>query len=145
MRPARIVPPILLAATLAACSPATEPEWKRDIGTLLPAEFGAMAVDAPTSARAGVSFDVTVTTVGSSTCVRASGATVTVAGLTAIVVPMDERYVGPRMCTDDLAPHPRRVSLRFPAAGSAILRVSGRRSADPAQDTVIERQITIAP
>ncbi|HET9495750.1 MAG TPA: hypothetical protein VFR15_16110 [Chloroflexia bacterium] len=141
----RILPPTLLAATLAACSGATEPEWRRDIGTLFPAEFGAIAVEAPTSARAGESFEVTVTTAGSSACVRASGATVTVAALTATVVPMDERYVGPRMCTDDLAPHPRRVSLRFSAAGTATLRVSGRSSTDPTQLTVIERQVEIEP
>jgi len=83
-------------------------------------------LEMPARAIAGVAFEITVTTVGSGICTRADGASVAVSGLVADVTPWDRLAPARAVCTDDLAPFPRRVTLRFSSPGTATIRLHGR-------------------
>jgi hypothetical protein len=89
---------------------------------------------APDAVRVGEHFTVTVVSYGSSSCTRPDGAEVRVNGLTAVITPYDEQAIGKgRVCTDDLRPYPRDVSLSFEEAGQALIRVIGRSFDGPAE------------
>ncbi|TVP48685.1 MAG: hypothetical protein EA350_02985 [Gemmatimonadales bacterium] len=99
--------------------------WERRIGVI---EIGGSQwppIQLPDTVRQGVPFAATVLTFGSSTCVRADGAEVHRIGRTAHVIPYDLVAVA-GVCTDDLGPHPREVTLQFDQAGEAVVRVLGR-------------------
>ena len=96
------------------------------MGALRPELSSIQMLEMPANATAGVSFEITVTTVGSSSCTRADGASVAVSGLVADVTPWDLVAPVGAVCTDDLAPFPRRVTLRFSGAGTATIRLHGR-------------------
>lgn len=134
--------PLLL---LAACSGVTGPEpgSRRvvgviDIGSRVP---GSLAV--PDTVAAGAQFTVTVTTFGSSSCTRADGAEVEVRGLVAEIVPYDREATGARVCTDDLRPFPRKVTVSFAGPGQATVRVRGR--ALGGGSPVLETRVVVRP
>jgi hypothetical protein len=81
-----------------------------------------------------------VTTFGNS-CISAAGAGVVLRDLEVTVTPYDQENVTGG-CLDFLRPYPRPVSLFFPKAGEATLRVRGRSSDGPGFVT-IERRITV--
>lgn len=141
MKKRHLVAAFLVGFGVAGCSHVTAPEWVREIG-LLHELHEPLA--APGIVRAGVPFSITVTTAGSSSCTRASGASVRVEGLAADVVPMDERRVR-SICTGDLAAHPRSVSITFMTPGTATLRVSGVGTDPEAGLVTIERVIQVDP
>jgi len=114
-------------AALVGCASLLGPErqWERHIGVI---DFGGgppSPIDLPDTVVQGVPFVSTVTTFGSGNCVRADGADVHVSGLTAHVTPYDLVAVT-GVCTDDLAPYPREVTLQFDEAGEATVWVHGR-------------------
>lgn len=113
-------------------------DWERvpgDIGN----STGAV-LQAPTEARQGVAFQITVTTYGSGSCTRADGAETAVVGLLAVVRPFDLEKRGANVvCTMDLAPYSRSVTLRFDEAGEATIRVIGARGEQ------VEQQLTVQP
>lgn len=130
---------------IAACSSPFGPSWKRVIGTIeVGGQHSPSPIHLPSEIRSGVSFSATVVTYGSSTCTRADGADVQVTGLTAEITPYDLRRTGKAVCTDDLAPHPREVRLRFNTPGEALIRVRGRSIAvdEPA---VYDTTVTVLP
>jgi hypothetical protein len=100
-------------------------------------------VQAPNTVRAGERFTVTVVTYGSSTCIRPAGAEVQVSDRTAEITPYDEQATGEGVvCTDDLRPYPRDVTLRFDEAGQALIRVIGRSFSGPAE---FETSVVVQP
>ena len=115
-----------------------------------PGSGGTLLVEEAVQAR--VPFKVTVTTRGSRSCTRPSGAEVQYRGEpdgpVAEVTPYDEYREGEGVvCTADLNPFPRTVTHRFEAPGNASVRVRGRstdehRGPDPEIITV-ERRITV--
>ncbi|MEW5928877.1 MAG: hypothetical protein AB1941_15560 [Gemmatimonadota bacterium] len=85
-------------------------------------------VTAPDTVRAGAPFSVLVTTVGPTVCWAAAGAQVEMLPGVANVTPFDytpeDQWTA---CGDALLELPRSVTLSFPQAGEAVLRVMGRR------------------
>ena len=134
---------MLIGVAVLSCTGATEPVWVRTVG-LIDAELAnSGALVAPQTATVGVPFDITVTTVGSSTCTRAAGATVIVTGLSAVVTPRDHMRVGNVACTRDLKGFPRTVRLQFDLTGAAIIQVRGRDYDD--EPVIVESAIEVTP
>ncbi len=117
------------AALAVGCSTptaSTDYDFARVAGVILPhASFASRVLVAPDSVRAGVPFTVTVSSFGSTTCTRADGATLIVAGVLATIAVWDREQVG-GACTDDLRQFPRDVSVQLLTAGRATIRVQGR-------------------
>jgi len=112
---------------LVACSSVSEPnEWRRVIGVLNPSLSSIQAVHAPAEVTVNEPFTVTITTVGSSSCTRADGATSKVSGNTAEVTPYDRIAPRDRACTDDLHAFPRPVTLLFTSVGEGRILVVTR-------------------
>lgn len=124
------VPSLALVLAAAACGGGGDPldsldGWKVVVGRISPSLSSVQAARAPATARVGVPFTVTVTTVGSGSCTRAAGARVSRVNARFVVVePLDRERDG--TCTDDLASYPRDVRVTFEEAGDAVVRVSGR-------------------
>ncbi|GMV04502.1 MAG: hypothetical protein AMXMBFR53_07820 [Gemmatimonadota bacterium] len=137
----RLTPLIFLLVLLAACSDPAAPGdgWAREPGRLMPELSSIQVLQMPTQARAGTAFEITVTTVGSSSCTRPDGATVSVSGLVADVTPWDRIAPEGTACTDDLHPFPRAATVRFDTPGSALIRLHGSGG------LVYEASLTVVP
>jgi hypothetical protein len=118
---------VLGISAFAGCTSPLGPDgdWQRRIGVIEIGGAESPPLQVPETVQQGVPFAGTVVTFGSSTCVRADGADVQVAGLTAHVTPYDLVAVT-GVCTDDLRPYPREVMLQFEQVGEAVVRVLGR-------------------
>ncbi|MDQ3555469.1 MAG: hypothetical protein M3409_01650 [Gemmatimonadota bacterium] len=131
---------------LAGCSSVLAPGgWERVVGVIdTGSAFSPAPIRLPDEVRKGVPFTATVVTYGSGSCTRADGADVKTAGLTADITPYDRERTGNVICTGDLRPYSRTVTLRFDAAGEALIRVRGRslRTDGPEQ---YETRISVQP
>lgn len=131
-----------------ACNTPTDANTQRVIGTIDPGLSGAPVIEAPAEVRSGISFRVTVRTVGTSSCTTPDGGQVIVTGLLARITPYDQVPDSGHdlFCTPDYNSHPRDLSVKLEHAGDARLRVLGFRasSAQPQLDSV-EVQITVTP
>lgn len=131
---------LIALVLLAGCSGIFDPGWERVVG--MTGDSGTLPpLTLPASAKRGESFDVTVTTYGSSSCTRADGAETSVRGLVAEITPYDLVSRG-GICTADLHSFPRTVTLRFAEAGEAIVRVNGHSGSEPVR---YEARITVQP
>lgn len=137
MRIARSFPIALAVLSIACHSSPLEPA--RVIGNI-GGQSATQVIDAPASASAGQSFNVTVSTFGNS-CVKAAGADVRVEGLVATITPYDVVATGVT-CLDYSKAYPRVVPLSFAQAGAATIRVQGRSDSQPGLVTV-ERSLTV--
>ena len=99
-----------------------------------------VVVEAPDTVSAGVAFDVTVNTFGSSSCVRAERLDVEVNGTVARLTPYDRVAPPNSVCTADLGAHPHTASVTFPNPGSATLEVLGRTESG---DTVVRQAVVV--
>ena len=99
-----------------------------------------LVVEAPDTVTAGVAFDVTVNTFGSSSCVRAERLDVEVLGRVARLTPYDRIAPPNSVCTPDLSAHPHTAPVTFPSPGAATLEVLGRTAAG---DTVVRRAVVV--
>jgi hypothetical protein len=137
---------LLVAAmllSLAGCAdPFAEDEWRRRIGVIDVGGSQPGTLQLPDTVAIATTFTVTVRTYGSSTCTRADGARVEVEGLVAEITPYD-RVLEEGVCTDDLAPFPRVVALRFDEPGEALVRVVGRSISGFGAE--IERSLFVRP
>lgn len=164
----RVLVSALLALALAAgCrslvgagddGPTPSGGWHRRVGLVF-LFSGVQAPDplaAPAEAVRGKPVAITVTTHGSGSCTRPSGGEVRyeslVPGLTvAVVTPYDEYLEGDNVvCTDDLRTFPRQLTLRFPTAGVAHIRLVARAAGLGVTDpltlrAISEREITVRP
>ena len=116
------------ALVLMSCSSSTtEPDgWRVLPGVVDPSLSSVQAVVAPAQVSAGSQFEVTVYSLGSSTCARPVGTQVekreTVVRITPLV-----RYAPPgSSCTRDLRASPHVVMLRLDRIGEATLRIEAR-------------------
>jgi hypothetical protein len=107
------------AVLLGACGDAAGPRWTTQVSVVDLERSSVQAFSHPSTARVGVPFGVTVTTVGSTGCVRLAGARVTITGLEAEVVPLDAMPPEGTAC-------PRTVRVRFDSPGEAPVRVRAR-------------------
>ena len=117
---------LAVSAAVLECTLLTGPEWLLVRGYIDP-ELGEVLV-LPDTVQVDRAFGAVVTTFGSSTCTRPNGATVTVNGHTAEIVPYDSVPAPDRnlVCTADLRAFPRTVTLRFRASGVWTVRLLGR-------------------
>jgi len=125
MRAFRVLP-LTLALGCSSILGSDTDEWAREVGWLAPELSSIQMLKLPAQATAGTAFQITVTTVGSSSCTRADGADVAVSGLVADVTPWDRVAPEGTACTEDLAAFPRDVTLRFDLEGTATVRLHGR-------------------
>ena len=114
---------LMALALLAACT--TEPETARVVGLITAGNVATDVYDGPASVTAGQTFSATIFSYGSSSCTTPDGADVTVTGLIADVTPYDRVPTGNVVCTADFGARPHPITLRFPSAGAAELRVHG--------------------
>jgi hypothetical protein len=129
LKPVCYLGTVCSVAALSGCSDAVGPDpgWERQIGVIDIGGFQSPPIELPQTVEVGVPFTATVMTFGSSSCVREDGAEVFTSGLTAHVRPYDLIAVAvDRVCTDDLGPHPREVTIRFDQAGEATVLVLGK-------------------
>ena len=104
-------------------------------------------ITTPTSVRVGEDVQVTVTTFGGG-CERAGGVEVQMTANTATLSVYDYSSAGPDiMCTTELKRMPRAVTLRFPDAGQAVIRVEGTRvgpeTPPAATPTILEHRLAV--
>jgi hypothetical protein len=133
---------LVVPLVAGACLSSTGPDWVVVPGFIGVASLGVPleVVSAPDTVNAGEPFNVVVTTYGSSSCTRAAGANSSASGLSASIVPLDSVLRGDVVCTADLHPFPRNVSLTFATAGQGLIAVTGRgRTAD----TTVTRSILV--
>ena len=99
---------LLVSFLFVACSSGTEPDgWQRVIGHVNPLLSSIQAVAFAPQAQVNAPFEVTVTTLGSSSCTREDGATVSQSGNLAIITPFDRVAPDGTGCTRDLRGFPR--------------------------------------
>ena len=134
---------LALTFLLLGCTSGTAPEdgWQRVVGHVNPALSSIQAISFPAHVQVNVPFQVTVTTVGSSSCTRADGASVSQSDNLAIIIPYDRVAPDGTGCTRDLRGFPRTVIVRFTSAGVARIRVP-TRNWQGASDT-IEFSLTV--
>jgi hypothetical protein len=112
---------------LAGCSTGTGPDgWQRVVGRMEPGLSSIQAVLLPAEAVVDVPFEVTLSTVGSSSCTRADGALASVAGRTAVITPYDLVAPAQTPCTRDLRAFPRTVPVTLTSAGEGLIRIQAR-------------------
>jgi hypothetical protein len=127
---------------LIGCSSSAEPNgWRRVIGVVQPFMSSIQAVIVPPAVSVNVPFAVTVNTVGSSSCTRPNGATLAVAGNTAVITPYD--FVAPpgTACTEDLHAFPRSVNVTFTSVGVGRIQVKSRSFAGDTATFELELQV----
>ncbi len=130
---------LAVSAAVLECTLLTGPEWLLVRGYIDP-ELGEVLV-LPDTVQVDRAFGAVVTTFGSSTCTRPNGATVTVNGHTAEIVPYDSVPAPDRnlVCTADLRAFPRTVTLRFRASGVWTVRLIG------GGDVSVTRTVIVQP
>lgn len=113
----------LAAVALLLCACATE-DSVVEPGVI---DFGGdpVRIDAPSSARVGESFVVTVTTYGGG-CIELERTDVELTDDGADITPLDRRRV-PGPCTLVLHLFPHEVTLTFATAGTKTIHIHGRR------------------
>lgn len=125
MRYIRSAVPLALILITAGCPAILGSDWVRRVGNIVAGGPGTPPITLPATAQRGVPFTATVTTHGSSSCTRADGAEVSMQSASTVqVTPYDLVNVA-GVCTADLHPFPREVTLRFDQAGEATIRVHG--------------------
>jgi hypothetical protein len=126
---------LFLASLLACGSPSDQSEpiriaWDRGVGLI---DNGGLALEpliVPGTVRAGVPFTATVSTFGSTNCIRPDRSQVQGTGLQAPpCLPGWERY-------------PRSVELTFATPGEALVRLHGRGFTG---DHAFEKPVTVRP
>jgi len=117
--------------------------WTRVIGRIDAGPAGSeAALQAPDTARAGAVFSVTVSTYGSTGCIRPDQSDVQRAQSSVNITVYDSLWVGTPTCLPDWHQYSRALELRFDVAGSAVVRLHGR-GADSA--LTFQRVITVRP
>ena len=133
------------ALILSACSASTSTDadgWARVVGTIMPEMSSVQMLQLPPTVTAGVPFNITVSTLGSSSCTRTAGMDASISGLTLDVTPYDSVPTTPIPCTRDLRAFPRSITHTFNTAGTATIRVHGRQADRP---IIFEAQVTVRP
>jgi hypothetical protein len=132
--------PFAASVLCVACRDATGDQVV--IGTIDAGGTLGDVIASPASGSAGEPLSFTVSTFGNS-CVAAAGAQVVVRDLQATVTPLD-RESRTSNCLDYLKAYPRSVTVTFPRAGDATIRVEGRSFYQSGLVTV-EHHVTIEP
>lgn len=112
---------------MSCTSSATAPDgWRLLPGVVDPSLSSVQAVVAPAQVTVGRQFEVTVHTLGSSSCTRANGTQVDRREQVVRITPLDWYAPPHSSCTDDLKAFPHVVMLQLDRVGDAILRIAAR-------------------
>jgi hypothetical protein len=138
-------PVLMLASFLACSSPSDQGEparaaWHRAVGLI---DNGGIAFDpliVPDTVRAGVAFTATVSTFGSTGCIRPDRSEVQATGLEADITPYDSVWAGSPPCLPVWEAYPRSVDLTFATPGAALVRLRGRGLTG---DLAFEKPVTV--
>jgi len=118
---------LLALTTMVACStPADPDDWQRVVGWANPLMSSVQAIELPSQVVANQPFDVTIRTLGSSSCTRADGARASIDQNVAVVTAYDRVAPPNTGCTRDLRAFPRTVSVTFASPGVATIRLNTR-------------------
>lgn len=145
---------------LAACSESTGPErgtervgvveWVASVEASEPTwpTVGQAVIEAPTTVQAGEPFVVVVWTVGSSGCWEPVGMEASTTANTAQLVPIDRDRMNEGLaCTAVIVELRHETELVFEQAGTATIRVEGRRVVGEdfttGEDAVVEHTVTV--
>lgn len=136
---------LALLLSLLACESASEPTL-RQRGAVYPSP--PAFIQAPDTVRAGMPFSASVSIVGSGTieCNRPDGASVQLGDRVARVEVFVRVPRGGAACTDDLRAYPIPVTVTFPSAGTATIRLIGLKGGAPSATLdSIERHVLVIP
>lgn len=142
---ARYCLPLMLPAAILSCSDPGQPRagtWSRLVGFV---DSGGIAIGplaVPDTVSAGVSFTVTVSTFGSTGCIRPDQSQVQQGTTSADITPYDSVWSGTPPCLPGWQAYARPVELRFDTPGSGLIRAHGRGFD---RDLTLERSVTIKP
>jgi hypothetical protein len=136
---------LAVACVLAAACDSYAFGWDSSTGTVVigfvsSGVSGTVIIEAPDTVFAGRAFEVTVNTIGSSSCVRPERLDVAMADSVARLTPYDRVAPTGTPCTEDLTTHPHVASVTFPSRGSGMLEVLGRSATE---DTVVRRAVVV--
>lgn len=134
--------PITFAALLAAaCSSSTAPQEVRVLGEIAGYNADDPRISVPATAERGVPFPVSVVTYGGG-CYRAADTEARVIGPSVVeVAPYDFERPG-AVCTLILMSSTHTASVRFDAAGPAVVRIRGRQRPGNGE-LVVEREVLV--
>ena len=136
---------LAVACVLAAACDSYAFGWDSSTGTVVigfvsNGVSGTVIIEAPDTVLAGRAFEVTVNTLGSSSCVRPERLDVEMTDTVARLTPYDRVAPAGTPCTEDLTAHPHVASVTFPSRGSGMLEVLGRSATG---DTVVRRSVVV--
>lgn len=134
----------IISLGLVTCRGSSAPDVAPELGIIDFYSDRSEVLTVPATARAGEDFEVVVRTFGNG-CVSAAGTGVRYRGATAVLTPYDnDMSRSPRViCLDILNRPVHTVTLRFPNAGVATVRVNGR--SEPAgQAATVEATIVVS-
>ena len=143
LRPIHAVPLILIAL---ACSPPAsssipEPKWVRVVGVIdSGGQLGPLVV--PSTANAGVPFDITIATYGGSGCIHPDQSEISYHGSSVAITPYDSMAVDPP-CLPDWHRYARTVQLTFGASGPVTVSLRGRGPGS--QKLIVEHVVSVLP
>jgi hypothetical protein len=136
---------LILAGLLDCSSPSDQNEpsrtaWERAVGLV---DNGGIALDpliVPDTVRAGIPFTATVSTFGSTNCIRPDRSRVQGSGLQADITPFDSVWSGSPPCLPGWQGYPRSIELTFATPGKALVRLHGRGFTG---DLVFDKPVTV--
>ena len=137
---------LLFLVVVAGCSSISDQRqasgWSRAIGFIDSGGVAVSPIMVPDTVQAGAPFAVTVSTFGSSGCIRPDQSHEQQTAWSADITPYDSVWVGSEICPADWRAHPRSVELTFDRPGAALILLHGR-SFD--HDLTLQRTVTIRP
>ncbi len=125
-------------------------EWVSPPGSLAaPGAFPQARIEVPTEIRAGEPFTARIVTVVASLCWEDAGTQTVMEGAVARVTARDRLPDTLQLCAQALGELPREVSLTFDHAGTATIRLVGRRirgdDVDLDEPMTLERTVEVLP
>jgi len=116
--------------------------WSRAVGFVDSGGISTSPIDAPDTVLAGARFTVTISTFGSTGCIRPNRSQVQLEGSAANITPYDSVWSNNPPCPPGWQAYPRTVELRFDMAGTGRIQLHGRGFV---HDLTLERTIIVRP
>jgi hypothetical protein len=137
---------IVVALVAFGCSQPSDQgtggSWNRAIGFIDSGGIATRPILAPRSVQAGSVFRVTVSTFGSTGCIRPDESQVQLTGSVVDITPYDSVWSNDPPCLPGWQAYPRSLELRFDQVGSALIRLHGRGFD---RTLTLERTLAVGP
>ena len=135
----------MLLIPLLRCGQPAEPAgeaWSTAVGFIEAGGVEPGPLVVPDTVQAGAPFEITISTFGSSGCIRPDDSEVRQSGALVDVTPYDSVWAGSVPCLPDWRRYPRGIELRFDAPGSGLIRLHGRGFD---RDITVQRTVVVRP